>query len=226
MANKLPLFSSAPRCKISVGGRDVAYAIGLSVSASVNLQEVRILGEFAVQSIEPVAYLPVSGSFQVVRLLSKETQAAQTEAARAIHADNSLIRSDFRDNNQDVAAIKNSVQNTGIGDANDFGQSELYAQLDPQKVLGTQSFDIEIKLKVPKGTFDGSGKFTPTTGADKDFLSPFLTIKDCRLIGASANIAPSQILSQSLEFQGLLMVNEARGGAREELDSAFTDGLA
>lgn len=225
MANKLSLFASAPRCKISVGGREVAYAVGLSVAASVNLQEVRILGEFAVQSIESLAYLPVSGSFQVVRILSKETQSAQKTAAAAIHATNNLLGNSATDNDlTDQASIKNSVRHPDNGDANDFGQSELYRQLDPQQVLATQSFDIEIKLKVPKGSFDGNGKFTPTDDADIDYLASFLEIRDCRLIGASANFAPNQRLTQSLEFQGLLMINKARGSTDEGLDATFTEG--
>lgn len=224
MSNKLPLFASAPRAKITINNKKVAYAIGLNLNVSVNLQDVKVLGEFAIQSIEPTVYAPVSGSFQIVRLLSKETQTAQRDSAKTQNAKNNLLgNSKTAADTNDQVTIKNSVENND-GDANNFGQAELYKHLDPTQVLATQSFDIEIKLKVPKGSLDANGKFTPVKTKPYDDEASFLIIKDCRLTSASASISPNQLLSQSLEFQGLLMINQARAGAKEGSDASFKDG--
>lgn len=229
MAGKLPLFASAPRAVIYIDGQKVAYAVGLSLNASVNIQEVRILGEFAIQSLEPVAYLPVTGSFQIVRILSTETQTNQQEEARKIAT---KLTDDPNDTSaDDQAALVNAVPNSGNG--NNFGQRQLLKHLDPRTTLTAPSFDMEIRLRVPSAAIADN----PDT-ADLDETSPlgvnleevpFMTVKDCRLTTQSMNVAPNQLLTQSLEYQGLLLVNEARGGGtgpKEQFDSTFKDGGA
>lgn len=221
MANKLPLFASAPRAVIIIDGTTVAYAVGLSLNASVNIQEVRILGEFAVQSLEPTAYLPVSGSFQIVRILDDATISDQKTSAAAL---NSKLAGDPTDTTTvDKVAAHNSTQ--GANGGNDFGQEELFRQLDPRTTLFSKSFDIEIKLKVPTTT-----QLSDLSTAQTDGLTNvgFLEVKDCRLSSASMNVAPNQLLTQSLEFQGLLLVQKDRGedGVEESIDATVPDGNA
>lgn len=222
MAGKLPLFASAPRCKITVNGQDVAYAVGLNVSASVQIQEVRILGEFVVQSLETVSYAPVSGSFQIVRLLEQDQVTQQVASAQAIATS---LQGQLQENTGAKVAQHNSIPLTG-----NFNQGLLLEHLDPRKVLLSQSFDLEIKLKVPKftQTAAASGSVAAQTSlvpGGTDFLVSFLKVIDCRLTGSSMNISPGQLLTQSLEFQGLLMVNTARGaGFEEKPDTAIRDG--
>jgi hypothetical protein len=221
MSGKLPLFASAPRSSIYINNQKVAYAVGLDLNVSVNLQEIRILGEFAVQSIEPLAYLPVSGSFQIVRLLSSASQTAYKTAGTALQ--NELTGAPGDANLADVVALNNSVPNTG----NSFSQALLFRHLDPRTALLSQSFDIEIKLKVPvvSNLTDPNTNYTIPTSAPFDVEEAFLLVKDCRLVSSSANVAPNQLLTQSLEFQGLLMINQARPGIKEASDSTFREGV-
>jgi len=222
MAGKLPLFASSPRCKLTINGQDVAYAIGLNLSASVQLQEVRILGEFAIQSIEPISYAPVSGSFQIVRLLEQEQVTQQVASATAIATS---LQGQLQENTGAKVAQNNSIPLAG-----NFNQGLLLEHLDPRKVLLSQSFDVELQLKVPK--FVQTAAVNGTTAAQAslapgatDFLVSFLKVIDCRLTGSSMNISPGQLLTQSLEFQGLLMINTARGtGFEEKADSSIRDG--
>lgn len=227
MAGKLPLFASAPRCVIEIDGRTVAYAVGLSLNTSVNLQEVRILGEFAVQSIEPVAVLPASGSFQIVRILDSATFANQKESGKALATNLSGNPATAgSEKAQDLVNAFNSGTSAAAG--NDFGQAELLKHLDPRTALLSKSFDVKIKLRVPTA----AAIATPPAANDSAGIAAaletteFITIKDCRLTSSSMNIAPNQLLTMSLEFQGLLMVNEARGGIKENYDSTLKDGIS
>lgn len=221
MSGKLPLFAAAPRLKILIGGLPVAYAVGLEVSVSTQLQEVRILGEFAIASIEPVMVAPVSGSFQIVRLMTAAGQAAVVAGADAISS--SLT------GNPDAAignkiAIHNSVANSGT--SNDFGQDLLFRHIDPRAVLYSQTFDIEMSLKVPRITLGASAtaRSEPTATGGTDFLTTFLVIKDCRITSSSMNLSPAALLTQTMEFQGLLLQNTARPSGAEGFDT-LRDGI-
>jgi len=230
MAGKIPLFASAPRCKITIGGQPVAYAIGLNMSVSVQIQEVRILGEFAIQSLEPVSYAPVTGSIQIVRLLGQTVipgkaaipasgsvvgVAATPDTTDQITASNKFSTQLQGTQISDADGLqKVTIQNSVTGTAN-FSQTTLLAHLDPKKVLLSQSFDIEIFLKAPASAADDA----------PDVEVAFMGLIDCRLVGSSMNIAPGQLLTQSLEFQGLLMINRARGSKfLEAPDTSVTDG--
>lgn len=210
MANMLPTFVAAPRCKIQLNGVDIAYAIGLSVNVRVNVEMVKILGEFATVSIEPLQYLPVEGSLQVIRLLSKPTQD--------IYKDEAQIQKTklVKDN------TKSFVENPGSTNSI-LGQSLLNQHLDPATILASKTFDIMIELKIPKIKSDLS--LDVSDPANLDFTSAFLTIKDCRIQNMSASISANRIFSEPLDFVGLLAQNSAAGVNLEALDSIVKDGV-
>lgn len=220
MANKMPLFASAPRIAIRVADTNIAYAVGLNLSASVQLQEVRILGEFSVQSIEPTLVVPVTGSFQLVRLISQATQSAQKTAAATRTGGLTTSAQD----GVEATQILNSEPNVN---GNFINQDILYKHLDPSQILLSRSFDIEIKIRTPNLEEEPANIATPlAVKQEPTFTTAMFTVKDCRLVGASMNLSPGQLLSQSLEFQGLLLVHDGRGnGVREALDSVVQDGL-
>lgn len=232
MAGKIPLFASAPRCKITIDNQTVAYAIGLNVSASVQIQEVRILGEFAIQSLEPVSYAPVTGSLQIVRLLGQKSTDGTTEQIKAANLVSTTLHGQLADD-ATAPLAKVAVQNSVTGTAN-FSQTSLLDHLNPKTVLRSRSFDITISLKAPAGgpaidavaaTATAAAVAAVPASSYTDEVVSFLEIKDCRLVGSSMNIAPGQLLTQSLEFQGLLMINKARGaGFEEAADDGTKDG--
>jgi hypothetical protein len=227
---QLPLFASAPRCRIKFNGIPVAYAVGLSVNVSLNIAEVKILGEFATQSLEPLTMAPVSGSLQIVRLISAATQAAQRVAADAVEGEMSGLARDPTTGalTQAKTNAQNSIINSGPGGAFN-GQTVLARHLDPRTVLMSQAFDIEILLKVPVIEIDANGiaqPKAPNTITNPDTETAFMTIKNCRLVSGSANIAPGQLLTESVEFQGTLAVMEGRASRIEEAnDPGYRDNV-
>lgn len=239
--NKLPLFASAPLCEILVDGVKVAYAVGLSLNVGVNLQEVRVLGQFEIESIEPLAMMPVTGSFQVIRVLSPESIAENLKNARA--RNNPLIKDQA--NKIHGAADINPKTNLPYGsDQYEYtdeprssviadqgqgaltGSAELAKHLDPRRILLSKSFDIEIRLKVPavytKVTDEKSNE--STISYKNGTAHSFMRVKGCRLTGASANIAPGALLTESAEFQGLLAVRMMGGHELEESNITVPEG--
>jgi hypothetical protein len=222
MSGKLPLFASAPLCTIEIkegaSYTKIAYAVGLNLNVGISLQEIRVLGQFEVESIEPVAMMPVTGSFQVIRLLKESTREANRKAT-ATDKENSLVR--LKDEVKDVkglakdAVIPESVlSEKGAGALT--GSTELAKHLDPRTILLSKSFDIKINMKVPSVKVGAEWK----QGTEVVFME----VLDCRLSGASANITPSALLTESVEFQGLLAVR-TKNNARVEAASTKVKDL-
>lgn len=68
MSGIRPLFVSAPKVKIKISGQTVAFAIGLSVSIDVNVENVFTFSRFDSAGPEALQYGLVSGSIQIVKL--------------------------------------------------------------------------------------------------------------------------------------------------------------
>lgn len=224
MAGRLPLFASAPRAVISVsdGGVEtqIAYAVGLSMNVRVNVEPVKILGQFAIQSLEPLQYVPVEGTFQIVRLLSKENQDASSASAKANAS--SLISA------AQNATIGPAVPNQSSTSSSVLAQASLHRHLNPATILASQSFDVIIKLKVPvfdaAGVYQGvdaNGNFDATKA---DTAEAFLKLVDCRVQNMSATISANKLFTEPLDFIGLLAVNQALGTNQEQADNGVTDG--
>jgi hypothetical protein len=212
MSNILPLFAAAPRLKIKVNGVDIAYAVGLNMNVSIDVVPVKILGQFEIASLEPSMYNPVTGTFRVIRLLNPATQTAMKTAAEGGRT--SLLGA--------TTVLNPSVTNTAAS-SSVLSQSFLHRHLDPTKVLISQTFDIELFLKIPKMTVNQS---TNTVSAyTGDLEESFLKILDCRVVGMDGEIAPGRLLEEPLSFQGLLAINAGLGSiGAEGLDSIVKDG--
>jgi hypothetical protein len=210
MSNILPLFAAAPRLKIKVNGVDIAYAVGLNMNVSIDVVPVKILGQFEIASLEPSMYNPVTGTFRVIRLLNPATQTAMKTASESGRT--SLLGA--------TTVLNPSVTNTAAS-SSVLSQSFLHRHLDPTKVLISQTFDIELFLKIPKMTLTGNS-VSAYTG---DLEESFLKILDCRVVGMDGEIAPGRLLEEPLSFQGLLAINAGLGSiGAEGLDSAVKDG--
>lgn len=204
MSNKLPLFASAPLCTIEIDSVKIAYAVGLSMNVGINLQEIRVLGQYELESIEPIAMMPVTGSFQVIRLLTQAVRAENVTSASAATNPNSLVRTagevtDIKGLAKDAVIANSAISEQGSGALT--GSSELAKHLDPRTILLSKTFDITIKMKVPSVKNE---KNQWTEGGE----TVFMEIKDCRLSGASASISPAALLTESVEFQGLIAIRK------------------
>lgn len=224
MSGKLPLFASAPLCKIAITLDDVettiAYAVGLSVNVGVNLQEIRVLGQYEVEAIEPLAMMPVTGSFQVIRLLTEDTRKATLASATTAENNSPLIRTagevnDVKGLSKDAVIANSSISDGGTGALT--GSKELAKHLDPRTILLSKSFDITIKMKTP--SVKAGAEWTEGS------LTTMMVIKDCRLSGASASLSPGALLTESVEFQGLLAVRYGSNGKPVEASGVSIQDL-
>jgi len=151
-----------------------------------------------------MAMMPVTGSFQVIRLLTEAVRKENVSAATKMP--NSLVRTkeevgDLKGLAKDAVIANSTTSEQGTGALT--GSSELAKHLDPRTILLSKSFDITIKMKVP------------SVKKDKDWVqgdeTVFMEIKDCRLSGASASISPGALLTESVEFQGLIAIRKKAG---------------
>jgi hypothetical protein len=202
MSGKIATFASAPRIRIKIDNVDIAYAVGLSLNVGINLQEVRVLGSFEVQSVEPLTMMPVTGSFQIIRLFDSETIKRNVNKAKA--RDSAFISNKDvitgKDDKGEPILTNGEVVATRAATGGAFlNNTELAKHLDPRFILSSKSFDIEILIDTPiiKNNKDAWAGATGIT---------MLKVKNCRLTGASANITPNALLTESAEFQGLLAV--------------------
>ena len=217
MAGKKPLFVSAPRLVIGIRDENnnfikIAYAIGLSVNVSTTVQPVYVIGDFGPVSYEPTMYNPVTGSFQIVRLQSKNFKDKRVTNAKALYSQSQIINKDT------IAASVPDVDNNIITQAN------LFKHLNPAEVLMSASFDIEIYFNI-----NGYGHAVSSTtvknfndnvpaAANDPKLFKFMTLKDCRVTSRNVNLAQGQFVNEPLNFMGLLAVQ-----AGEKLDSAILE---
>jgi hypothetical protein len=224
MAKQTPFFMSGPRLLIKVDGEKVAYAVGLDLRVSRNVQVVNTLGSFASVALQATMYNGVSGSMQIVRLADTGSRTKLRTAAG---------RSADVDSTQPVPAlsgISGSVPNAA-GTANSVitATNNLKKHLDPTSVLASSTFDIEVwQLYPTTATQDADGLKTGELNNEGVLVKHF-TIQNCRLNSRSASISAGQLLTESFSFTGTLLVSDDRkgdDGQVETHDSAAFGGTA
>jgi hypothetical protein len=216
MAAQTPFFMSGPRLLLKIDNVKVAYAVGLDLRVSRNVQIVNTLGSFASVAIQATMYNGVSGSMQIVRLLDSESRTAQeTNAATAGKQNTNPPLSSLPE-----SALTGISGNTtgGAGTANSLitATENLKKHLDPASVLASSTFDIEVWQMYPTtNTVAGTDSKLNNQGV----LVKHFTVQNCRLNSRSASISAGQLLTESFSFTGTLLVSEDRnGGARDESD--------
>jgi hypothetical protein len=165
----LPLFLTAPRIKLRIGGTPVAYAIGFNINVSIDIQPVYSLGEYGPSSLEPTFYNPVTGTIQILRLTSAETIKNNLAGADAKLVASKDGSAPFTGTAASVATGSNATLSTSptgpvlgedqavfggadtISDGNSIlGTVEaLYTHLDPRFVLLSQLFSMELWVTSP-----------------------------------------------------------------------------
>jgi hypothetical protein len=231
--SKQPFFASAPRIALFIDSARVGYAIGLTLNISVAVEPIKVLGMFETLTLEPLAYLPVSGSMRILKLIPKDMQAEINKQA-ALQKD-PFVNADTAPG---VLNIGNSVQ---VAD-----QTKLYSHVTPGTLLLSSSFDIEIQIKTIKADIQKKINAAATqresalsaaylnknnaANADQqiaamdaynkainDKYDPnatefntwtrFMTIKDCRITGMDSEISPARLMEEAVTYQGLIAIN-------------------
>ena len=223
MPNIAPLFSTAPRIKLKINGANIAFAIGLSINVSVNVQPVTVLGQFGPVTLEPTAYNTVTGTMQIMRLATREDmQSAANAAANIGLADGEAAK-----------VATSTPSNTFVGEGstltdqfssnNPVAQASLIRHMDPRTVLLSTTFNLDLYMKVPNpnGTSVGAAVNNDFTD-DQDVLDspldlvpnrvtsalievPWLTVNQCRLTSRNVNISAGQLINEPVSFQGIFM---------------------
>lgn len=211
MAAQTPFFMSGPRLLLKIDGVKVAYAVGLDLRVSRNVQIVNTLGSFASVALQATMYNGVSGSMQIVRLLDTKSRTALETAAPGKKAttDNELIGLENAINNPTDATTNSLISAT----------DNLAKHLNPASVLASSTFDIEVWQMYPTTDTVVAGK-EPSLN-NKGVLVKHFTVQNCRLNSRSASISTGQLLTESFSFTGTLLVSEDRGTADEHDAAAF-----
>jgi len=184
MSNILPLFNSAPRIRIRLNGRTLAYAIGFNIGISIDVQPISIIGSFQPVALEPLMYNVVTGTMQIIRLVSGVSRNAN-KAAADLNANKQVTQpASFVEEPDDGPNTAN----------NPMKRADLYQHLDPRQVLSSRSFDIDLYVRVP---VQGS----EFNGATDEAL--WMSIKDCRVTSRNTNIAMGSLTNEPLTFQGI-----------------------
>jgi hypothetical protein len=212
MSGVRPNMISAPRVTIKINGQPVAYAIGLSLNVGVSINPVYAIGSFQAVSLEPVMYAPVSGVLQVIRLSSPASRDAAKAGAVANNA-NSLS-----EQKTPYDSFVNSSEDNAI-----INQSGLHAHLDPNLVLASATFDIEIYIKYPKSAELNADGTIRAGGAVVEDVFSFMTLKDCRITGRNTNISMGTLVNEPLSYTGLLAVNTTLDKDNQEQLDYFAD---
>ena len=248
MSGKRPLFVSAPRMILGIEDSSgkfnrLAYAIGMSLRVSVNVVPIQVCGSFTPVSYEPVQYMPVNATLQIIKLQKQSTRNARVKAAKDYYS------SSGNDNFVDSNTIRNSVDTYSFSSdkvTNTSGsstttsdvikldpsnsiieQAGIFKHLDALNILTSETFDIKIYLNI-----SGSGdqlsllenqstliKDNPSKISVINDLAPFMTVKDCRLTGRSVNIAQGQLLNEPINVMGLLELHSS-----EVFDNVIQEG--
>jgi hypothetical protein len=218
MAAQTPFFMSGPRLLLKIDGVKVAYAVGLDLRVSRNVQIVNTLGSFASVAIQATMYNGVSGSMQIVRLLDSDSRGKLVDAANAAGkqkkdpALSALPEAALTGLNTPDVNTQSSSSNSLI-----TATENLKKHLDPASVLASSTFDIEVWQMYPTvGTVAGKESKLNNKGV----LVKHFTVQNCRLNSRSASISAGQLLTESFSFTGTLLVSEDRadGAARDEAD--------
>jgi len=200
MSGIKPLFTSAPRLRLTINGTPIAFAIGFSLNVGVNFVPVMEIGSYGPVALEPVSYAGVTGSIQIQKLISSPTKAARgvqdPTSNPSFNSSDAQVGSPVAGNNS-ILSIEN-----------------LALHLDPEKVILSSTFDIDVYMKYTDSN--------DTTTKIKEFL--YLQLKDCRLNARSAGIAAGSLVGEAVNFNGLLYIGSPNIAIPEKSDLGVVDG--
>lgn len=210
--SQMPIFAAAPRIKLYIQNKPVAFAVGLNLNVSVEIQDVYVIGQYGPVTNEPLMYNLVTGTIQIMRLIPQTTQASLNALADA------QVQMTNQAGRRAVADFANVAQGGEItaatGTDNDIlTNSLLDSHLDPAQVIASQSFNMRMFMKVPKITGGSVDPAQPLV--EKEWME----IQGCRITSENINIAMGQIVNIPLNFQGLLVTSTIPGLARFQRDS-------
>jgi hypothetical protein len=214
-----PLFATAPRIKLYVDQKLVAYALGLNISVNVEVRPIYVFGSYRPITLERTMLSVITGTLQVQRLITAsvaaELTATATDAANTLDRVSSAVGGSpaAKTAFTDVTGTELAGSNPGSGISNAIlNQNSLFRHLDPDSILLSRTFDIQVNMKVP----DVANNALTEVG--------WLQVQKVRFTGRNANISLGQIVNVPMNFRGLLATHLGATDTQFKMDSTSRQG--
>lgn len=174
MANKAPFFITSANAKIKINGVTLAYVTDFNYSIKVNHQEMRILGVYEHDTVEPTSY-GVNGSFTLIRYVEGAVKRAKNRGESVPNGSNDL-------GNGVGSWTKSAATLAGRIVRGQLFDGRANEALDPGALSTGAWFDIEFYQKTPGGQ----------TGVAR--------IRKCRITSAESRLSRGAVLTQTFSF--------------------------
>jgi len=175
-------FITGANAKIKAFTKTMAYCSDVSYNITVQTIPVETMGKYEVHANEPVAYT-VDGTFSIVRY----TKNAQ---------DSNLV---------DINDLGN-----GPSDISEPSMGSMGDHLNPAKILGSATFDLEIH---EKRDYLGT-----------DLEAAVFIVSDCRVTRRGMTLNKRGVMVDNYAYVGILAGDKDVVTADEVGNSAMTDG--
>lgn len=184
MAASIPGFLTGANLVIRIGDRRIAFAQSLSFQRNVAHTAVMGVGAFDVLALEPTSFA-ASGSMQILRWTDEALGVAGFGAADQV---DSRPAGSLPDNMQKVVGAKYDAEKNDNVPGNSIIDDTAF---NPQKLMLSKTFDIEVYEKAPN---DQNG----LAGVPEKKL--LFTLVDCRVRSYGFNFVPGELLIENVSF--------------------------
>ena len=215
MSGQLPFFMSGPRMVIKADGKILAFAVGLDINVSRNVQSIYQFGQVGPVALQATLYNGVTGNMQIIKLADVDARKAKSAGLANANYQGSVkptgavgVGTTPNGQSGNTQSLNTAIQATENVDNSMLNYStNMQKQLDPEQVLLSHTFDIEVWQTYP-ATVDASVQTRPNASGYKTVKH--FTISNCRLNSRGTSISPGSLTSEAVSFVGTLLVNEAR----------------
>lgn len=220
MSNSMPLFTSAPRIRLSLNGATVGFAVGFNINLNIDIQPVYTIGQYNAAFLEPTMYNPVTGTIQLLRIKKGDGGINNTVVGNGPalgHLDPSTVLATTLFN-MDVYVKVPKFISASVTTVTSIQTSEVITDAVYDKegnlvsaaVLKPTGSSTKIESAQPNHLAVGNVK---GTGGN---LALWMQIQDVRLTSRNTNITLGQIVNEPVSFQGLLLKGEVDSWGLDE----------
>lgn len=178
-------FVTGARAKIKLGGKTMAFCTDVSYNITVQTIPVEAMGKYEVFNNEPIGYM-VDGSFSIIRYTKNMAASSNITDQQA---DTNALGTNISGNDTTIKGLLTK------GTAPD-------AHLNPGKILGSRTVDLEIDDKGQEGEI------------------PIVKITDCRITRKGASLNKRGVLVDNYTFVAIL-ADDGEGANATTLPSSM-----
>ena len=218
MSGRMPLFSSAPRIRLSIAGATIGFGVGFNINLSIDIEAVYSIGQYNAAYLEPKMYNPINGTIQLLRLKGRYDGGLNNTIVGNSnilgHMDPATVLATtlfdmdvyFKVPEQGTASHKTITTLTSADLVKSHTVTTTNAKGETVVTEVPDSFAAE--QPVSKVESVALGQMAVNDAKLNSNLLLWLQIQNCRLTSRSANLTLGQIVNEPVSFQGLLLVGE------------------